>query len=82
MDYALTQHARDALEKWRIALQWVEQVLTRPEWIEPDPVDPNLEHRLAPVAEFGHRVLRVVVNGTTSPPRVVTAYFDRRRTKS
>ncbi|MDE2322953.1 MAG: DUF4258 domain-containing protein [candidate division NC10 bacterium] len=82
MDYALTQHARDALEKRRIALQWVKQVLTRPEWIEPDPVDPNLEHRLAPVAEFGNRVLRVVVNGTASPQRVVTAYFDRRRTKS
>ncbi|MDE2060697.1 MAG: DUF4258 domain-containing protein, partial [candidate division NC10 bacterium] len=69
-------------EKRRIALQWVKQVLTRPEWIEPDPVDPNLEHRLAPVAEFGNRVLRVVVNGTASPQRVVTAYFDRRRTKS
>ena len=45
-------------------------------------MDPNLEHRLAPVAEFGNLVLRVVVNGTVNPPRVVTAYFDRRRTKS
>ena len=34
--------------------------------------------RDAPVPEFGHRVLRVVVNPTVAPIRVVTLYFDRK----
>lgn len=81
MDYVLTQHARDALEKRQIAIAWLERVLERPEWTEPDPVDAALEHRLAVIPEFGSRVLRVIINTTTSPPRVVTTYFDRRRTR-
>jgi hypothetical protein len=80
MDYRLTQHARDALEKRRIAVAWVERVLDRPEGTEPDPVGAALEHRLAAIPEFGNRVLRVIVNTAAAPPRVITAYFDRRRT--
>ena len=79
MDYVLTEHARDALEKRRIPLAWLEQALTMPEVTEADPVDPQLEHRLARIPEFGHRVLRVIVNGAKTPPHVVTAFFDRRR---
>jgi hypothetical protein len=81
MDYRLIQHARDALEKRQIAISWVERVLACPEWTEPDPVDAELEHRLAGIPEFGNRVLRVIVNTSATPPRVITAYFDRRRTK-
>jgi len=80
MDYALTEHARDALKKRQIKVDWMEQVLTAPEVIETDPVDPDLEHRLARIAEFGNRVLRVIVNAKKRPPHVVTAFFDRRRT--
>jgi hypothetical protein len=47
MDYHLTQHARDALEKRRIRLEWVERVLTAPEQTEADAFDKNIEHRLA-----------------------------------
>lgn len=47
---------------------------------EADPVDPDLEHRLARIPEYGNHVLRVIVNGKTTPPRIVTAFFDRRRT--
>jgi len=81
MDYRLTEHARDALEKRQIAVAWVERVLARPKWTEPDPVDAALEHRLAAIPEFENRVLRVIVNTSAAPPRVITAYFDRRRTK-
>jgi len=80
MDYVLTQHARDALEKRQISLAWMEQTLTAPETIEADPIDSDLEHRLARIPEFGDRVLRVIVNGKKTPPHVVTAFFDRRRT--
>jgi hypothetical protein len=54
--------------------------LTAPEVTEADPVDADLEHRLARIPEFGHRVLRVVVNTRKRPLHVVTVFFDRRRT--
>lgn len=81
MDYALTEHARDALMKRRIQLAWVEQAFSTPEVTESDPVDSDLEHRLARIPEFGNRVLRVVVNGKSTPPHIVTVFFDRRRTR-
>ena len=80
MAYELTEHARDALETRKIELAWVERVFDTPETTEADPLDPDLEHRLARIPEWGNRVLRVIVNGKTTPPRIVTAFFDRRRT--
>lgn len=80
MEYVLTEHARDALEKRCIQVAWLEQALTAPEATETDPVDPDLEHRLARIGEFGGRVLRVIINCKRMPPHVVTAFFDRRRT--
>lgn len=80
MDYILTEHARDALARRQIPLEWLERVLNAPEATEADPIDPELEHRLARIPEFGGRVLRVIVNFETTPLRVVTAFFDRRGT--
>ena len=80
MDYVLTEHARDALEKRQIRLDWVERALTAPEATEVDPVDPDLEHRLVRIPEFDNRVLRVIVNGKKTPLHIGTAFFDRRRT--
>ena len=80
MDYALTEHARDVLEKRQIPLAWMERALSTPEVTEADPLDPDLEHRLARIPEFGHRVLRVIVNSKRTPALVVTVFFDRRRT--
>ena len=79
VDYELTQHARDAMAKRAIPQEWVERALAAPQWTEGDPVDDVLEHRLMRIPEFGHRVLRVIVNLEAEPPRVVTAYFDRGR---
>lgn len=79
MEYRLTEHARDALARRQIPYAWVESVLSSPQEVENDTVDVSLEHRLAPIEEFGGRMLRVIVNMQVSPPRVVTAYFDRRR---
>ncbi|BBM68501.1 hypothetical protein RmaAA213_03470 [Rhodothermus marinus] len=64
------------LERRGIPLAWV----FHPYRIEPDRQDPSLEHRLGPIAAFGNRTLRVVVNVKVNPIRVVTAYFDRRIT--
>ena len=63
MMYELTEHARDALEKRKIELALVERVFDTPEATEADRVDPDLEHWLARIPEWGNRVLRVIVNG-------------------
>lgn len=78
MRFELTQHARDALVKRRISMEWLERVLSFPERTEPDATDPVLEHRLAVISENGDRVLRVIINPHTTPIRVVTLYFDRK----
>lgn len=80
MDYVLTEHAHDALEKRKIPVAWMERTLDAPERIEDDPADPDLEHRLARIPEFGHRVLRVIVNPKKTPVHVVTVFIDRRST--
>lgn len=49
-----------------------------PERVEPDRIDPDLEHRLGRISEYGGRVLRVIVNPTKLPLQVVTAYSDRK----
>jgi hypothetical protein len=79
MEYHLTEHARDALKKREIPLEWLEQALLTPDWTEGDVVDEQLEHRFARIEAFGGRVLCVVVNVRAAPLRIVTAYFDRRR---
>jgi Domain of unknown function (DUF4258) len=79
MDYELTEHARESLRtRSVIRLEWIERVLTRPAGVEPDRVDPLLQHRLGRIDEYGGRVLRIVVNPSHTPVRVITVYFDRR----
>ena len=78
MDYELTEHARESMRKRSVIQEsWLEQALSQPQRIEPDKVDPELEHRLVRIGEYGGRVLRVIVNKTCNPVRVITVYFDR-----
>ena len=77
--YELTDHAKDVIAEREIDLAWVARVLANPERTEVDHGDLTLKHALGPIPEFGARVLRVVYNASVSPPRIVTAYFDRRQ---
>ena len=77
MKYRLTKHAKDVLNERELPLAWLERVLDAPQRIEPDPDDGELVHHLGRIAEHGDRVLRVVVNKTVRPARVITRYFDR-----
>ncbi len=72
-----TQHALDRLAKRGLKLEWVERTVLLPDLVEPDPMDADLEHRLATIPELAGRVLRVIVS-KTEPRRVVTAYPDRK----
>ena len=78
VDYELTQHARENLQiRPNIQMAWIERILRSPELIEPDRVDPDLEHRLGRIEEYGGRVLRVIIRTNTTPLRLITFYFDR-----
>jgi len=71
-----TQHAEDALAERQIRRAWVLRAISDPAHTE-SPGD-GTTHYLVRIRERGGRVLRVVVNPETSPPCVVTAFFDRR----
>lgn len=77
MNYELTQHARDVLTERNIPVEWLERALGEPEWKQADPKDATLERRYRKIPEHENRVLRVVVNTTVAPERVVSVYFDR-----
>jgi len=61
----------------KIAEEWVERVIAKPEVIQGDKRDVRVLHFLGKVPEREGRVLRVIYNWRANPNRVVTAYFDR-----
>lgn len=77
MDFTLSNHAEDVIREREIRLEWVNEALTHPAKMEPDPADGELVHALRPIAEHDGRVLRVIYNRTRTPLHIVTVYFDR-----
>jgi hypothetical protein len=77
MEYELTNHAQVVLAERGIPAAWVERVLAAPTQTHADEIDPALEHRLGRIAEYGGRVLRVILDPTATLVRIVTAFFDR-----
>lgn len=77
MKFELTKHASKALAERGIAIEWVERTLAAPELRLPDPDDTAVERLYRKIPKFGGRVLRVAVNTTVEPHRVVSVFFDR-----
>ena len=77
MKYELTNHAKKALAEREIPVDWLERTLAQPELTLPDPDDAEVERRFRKIPEFGGRVLRVAVNTTVEPVRIVSVFFDR-----
>jgi hypothetical protein len=78
MKFELTKHAQKALDEREIPMEWLERTLSEPELVLPDPDDATVERRFRRIPEFGGRVLRVAVNTTVEPNRVVSVFFDRK----
>jgi len=78
MKFELTKHAQKVLDEREIPIEWVERTLSALELVLPDPEDATVERRFRRIPEFGDRVLRVAVNSTVEPNRVVSIFFDRR----
>jgi hypothetical protein len=78
MSYTLTEHAKKVLAEREIPLEWLERALNEPLLCALDPDDVSLERRYRPIPEYEGRVLRVVVNPSVEPVRVVSVFFDRK----
>lgn len=64
------------LKERGIAREWVTQAVSEPARTERR--DDGTTHHLKPISERDRRVLRVVTSPESEPPRVITAFFDRR----
>ncbi len=69
-------HFADMLEERGILREWVNATIETPERTEEH--DDGTRHYIRRIPEFGNRWLRVIVNVTVFPEKIVTAFFDRR----
>jgi hypothetical protein len=71
-----TAHSLTAMAERDVLPEWVEKCVRTPQWIEPDPSDPETIRHFCMIGERG-RYLRVVMVETSDNIRIVTAFFDR-----
>ncbi len=72
-----TEHALRVMEIRGILKPWVVQVVEHSKLRVQDPIDPEVERFYALCREMDNRVLRVAVNTSTSPWRIITVFPDR-----
>lgn len=77
MNYTLSKHAEDVIRERGIDPGWISITLEKPALVLPGRDDPDTEHALRAIPEYGSRVLRVIYNRTREPVHVVTVFFDR-----
>ncbi|MBN1114987.1 MAG: DUF4258 domain-containing protein, partial [Oligoflexia bacterium] len=63
----------------KIRIEWIEYTLNKPEKVQVDKNDPDIKHNFARISEFDNRVLKVVYNYKSSPVKIITVYFDRKK---
>ena len=78
MEFELSDHAKFQLEQRRIKIEWLQQTLSKPDHQIVGADSYGNTHYLKQIEEFEYRWLRVVVNPSHNPQRVVTVFFDRR----
>ncbi|MCK9581057.1 MAG: DUF4258 domain-containing protein [Methanoregula sp.] len=74
LDYSI--HARTMMQERMIAEDWVTSTVNTPEQIEMRQDDEI--HYLKRIPQNKNRFLRVIVNPSIDPRRVITVFFDRR----
>jgi hypothetical protein len=73
----LTKYAQEALHVRSIALAWIEEVVSSPDFAEADPRHPECTRSYKAIPAFGGRVLRVVHRPEGDDILVITMHFDR-----
>ena len=71
-----TAHARTMMQERIIHEDWVMNTVNTPDITELRGADEM--HYVKRIPEAGGKNLRVILNPSANPPRVITAFFDRR----
>jgi hypothetical protein len=79
--FVLTAHAAQMVRERCIEDGWIWEVLAEPAVVLPDARDLTLSHLLRRIPENGDRMLRVVIDSTQIPRRVITLFFDRKASR-
>ncbi|NMB78151.1 MAG: DUF4258 domain-containing protein [Methanomicrobiales archaeon] len=74
LDYSI--HAKTMMQERMIEEDWVSGTVISPEKIEKRRDDEI--HYLKRIPQNGNRFLRVIINPSYNPQRVITVFFDRR----
>ncbi len=79
--FTLTAHAAQMARERCIDQSWILLALLNPAMILPDPRDKVLIHKFRRIPDYGGRVLRIVIDSTQIPPRVITLFFDSKASR-
>ena len=80
-EFSLTAHAVHMAGERGIKDEWIRRVLCDPWVTHPDVRDEKLTHLLRRIPEHGNRMLRLVIDSTQNPTRVITLFFDRKASR-
>jgi len=76
--YILSDHARHRMEEWQVTREMIEATLIRPEGRVHDEDGKYFYQRVVPWHSGKQHLLRVLVDETQTPPKVVTLYHSSR----
>ena len=71
-----TAHARLMMQERMIEENWIISAAQNPDMTEIKRDDEK--HYLKKIPQTGGKFLRVIINPSVRPPRVITVFFDRR----
>ena len=74
--YEFSDHAKSMLIERQVPEAWAYLALGKPD--ETELHDDGTVHYIKTIEEFGNRHLRVIVNPSVQPHKIVTLFFDRR----
>ncbi len=79
LDYTLSIHCSQMLDRRKIEVALIESAIDAPDRIVN--IDSNERHYIKRIEDTKERWLRVIVNPTTDPLTIITAFYDRRLKK-
>ena len=74
--FEFTTHAQSMMIERNIAPEWITQTIADP--LITETREDGTLHYLKPISGHEGRILRVVTNQESQPPRIITVFFDRR----
>jgi hypothetical protein len=74
---AFSKHAADMIAEREIKRAWVEETISNPEILEPDPYRPGVKRAFRRIPERGDRYLRIAYVETGDTIKVITLFLDR-----